>query len=82
MTLNPTSGPVGTTIGVWGSGFAANTSGNVTSGLGSLFLTTKADGTFFLNLTVSEGLPGGDYPIQADLPEGGPIEASATFTIP
>jgi hypothetical protein len=72
---------VGTTIGVWGSGFAANTSGNVTSGLGSMLLTTKADGTFFLNLTVSEGMPGGDYPIQADFPSGGSIEASGTFTV-
>ncbi len=81
ITLNRTSGPVGTTIGVWGSGFAANTSGNVISGLGSWFLATKADGTFFLNLTVSEGMPGGDYPIQADFPSGGSIEASGTFTV-
>ena len=69
MTLNPASGPVGTTIGVWGSGFAANTSGNVISGWVSMLLTTNADGTFFLNLTVSEGMPGGDYPIQADFPQ-------------
>ena len=81
MTLNPTSGPVGTVIAITGSGFAANTSGNLISPWVSKLLTTTPDGTFSTTVTVPEKTPGGDYPFAADFPLGGPEEASATFTV-
>jgi len=81
MTLNPTSGPVGTVITITGSGFPASTGGNVTSSWLSTWLTTEPDGTFSTTLTVPETVPGGNYPIRADFPIGEPTEASATFTV-
>jgi hypothetical protein len=81
MTLKPTSGPVGTVIAITGSGFAANTDGNVISRWISKLLTTTPDGIFSTTVTVPEKTPGGDYPFAADFPLGGPEEASATFTV-
>jgi hypothetical protein len=81
MTLNPTSGPVGTTITITGSGYAASTDGNVISPWVSKLLTTTPDGVFSTTVTVPEKTPGGDYRIVADFPFGGPEEASATFTV-
>jgi hypothetical protein len=81
MTLNPTSGPVGTTITITGSGFAANTPGNVISPWVSKLLTTTPDGTFSTTVTVPEKTPGGEYAFAADFPLGGPEEASATFIV-
>lgn len=81
MTLNPTSGPVGTVIAITGSGFPASTDGNVISPWVSKLLTTTPDGTFSTTVTVPENTAGGDYPIQADFPSGGSIEASGTFTV-
>jgi hypothetical protein len=80
VTLNPASGPAGTTVTITGSGFAANTSGNVTFVGASNSVTTTATGTFSTTMTVPSGLDG-DYPVQADIPSGGATEASATFTI-
>ncbi len=81
MTLKPTSGPVGTVIAITGSGFAANTSGNVISPWVSKLLTTTPDGAFSTTVTVPEKTPGGDYPFAADFPLGGIEEALATFTV-
>ena len=81
ITLKPTSGPVGTVIAITGSGFAANTSGNVISPWVSMLLTTTPDGTFSTTVTVPEKTPGGEYRFAADFPLGGPEEASATFTV-
>jgi hypothetical protein len=81
MTLKPTSGPVGTVITITGSGFAANTDGNVISRWISKLLTTTPDGIFSTTVTVPEKTLGGDYPFAADFPLGGVDEASATFTV-
>ena len=45
--------------------------------------STFADGTMHISLPLFSVpvVPGGDYPVRADFPEGGPIEASATFTV-
>jgi len=80
VNLNPASGPVGTTIIVWGSGFAANTSGNVTFAGTSTLLMTTPTGTFSTTMTVPS-VPAGDHPVQADIPSGGSVEASASFTV-
>jgi hypothetical protein len=81
MTLSPTSGPVGTTITITGSGYAASTDGNVITPWVSKLLTTTPDGTFSTTVTVPGNTPGGDYRFVADFPLGGPEEASATFTV-
>ena len=95
ITLNPTHGhpdPVVWTT-VKGTGFAANTPGRVffdRDGDGVWDSTeryktptTTATGTFEISLDVfGSALDHKTYQIMADIPEGGPIEASATFTIP
>jgi hypothetical protein len=95
ITLSPTHGdpdPVVWTT-VTGTGFAANTSGRVffdRDGDGvwdsterNKTGTTTTTGTFEISLDVfGSALPHQTYQIRADFPEGGSIEASATFTIP
>ncbi len=80
ISLQPTSGPVGTTITITGSGFAANTSGNVSFGGKSNSVTTTPAGTFSTTMTVPSASPG-NHPVEADIPSGGPAEASASFTV-
>ncbi len=90
VTLSPTSGPVGATITVAGSGLAANTYGSVffdTTRNGTYdpgepvqYLTTSATGAFSTTLTVPSAPPG-TYPILAGFPIGLPSQASATFSV-
>jgi hypothetical protein len=80
MTLDPTNGPVGTTVTIAGSGFAANTSGNVSFGGKSYSVTTTPAGTFSTTMTVPSASPG-NHPVEADIPSGGSIEASASFAV-
>jgi hypothetical protein len=90
ISLSPTSGPPGTTVTVSGSGFAASVSGVVwfdsnnngalDSGEPSASVTTGPLGTFTATLTVPT-VAAGTYNIRADVPSGGPVEASATFTV-
>jgi hypothetical protein len=90
ISLSPTSGPPGTTVTVSGSGFAASVSGivwfdsnnNGAFDLGepSASVTTGPLGTFTATLTVPT-VPAGTYNIYADVPSGGPVEASASFTV-
>ena len=91
ISLSPTSGPPGTTVTVSGSGFAASVSGVVwfdsnnnaalDPGEPSASVTTGPLGTFTATLTVPT-VAAGTYNIYADVPSGGPVEASATFTVP
>jgi hypothetical protein len=90
ISLSPTSGSPGTTVTVSGSGFAASVSGivwfdsnnNGAFDLGepSASVTTGPLGTFTATLTVPT-VPAGTYNIYADVPSGGPVEASASFTV-
>jgi len=80
MTLNPVGGPAGTTVTITGSGFAPNTSGDVIFANTTNSVTTTPAGAFSTTMTVPS-VPPGDYPIRGDIPSGGSIEASATFTV-
>ncbi len=93
MTLSPTSGAPGTMITITGTNFALNTAGvvgfdsngNNAIDLGEpqVPLTTTAAGAIpaGIILTVPSEAPG-IYRLLADIPTGGSIEASATFTVP
>jgi hypothetical protein len=91
ISLSPTSGSPGTTVTVSGSGFAASASGVVwfdsnnngalDSGEPSASVTASATGTFTATLTVPT-VAAGTYNIRADVPSGGTVEASASFTVP
>ncbi len=90
MTLSSTSGATGTTITVTGSGFAANTYGDVffdinrngiyDSGEPIQYLTTSSTGAFSTTLIVAS-VPPATYPVTADFPIGPPAEASVTFIV-
>ena len=80
VVVSPPSGPPGTTITIAGSGFKATTSGNVTLAGTSTPATTTAAGTFSTTMT-APSVPPGNYPVQADIPSGGSVEASADFTV-
>ena len=80
ITLSPTSGHVDDTITITGSGFAANTSGNVTLGGTSKSVATSVTGTFSTTMTVPT-VPAGNHSVQADIPSGTPPEASAVFEV-
>ena len=93
IALSPASGVPGTVITITGSGFALNTAGVVwfdSNGDGvkdpgepQVSVTTTAAGAIpaGIILTVPAVAPG-TYPVQADIPSGGPVEASASFTVP
>jgi hypothetical protein len=77
-------------VTVSGSGFAASASGVVwfdTNGNGAVdagepqvSVTASASGTFTATLTIPS-VAAGTYNIRADVPSGGSVEASATFTV-
>lgn len=92
VTLNPTTGSPGTAATISGVGFAANTAGIVwfdtngnsaiDAGEPTVAVTTNAAGAISggINLPVPVAVAAG-YQIRADIPTGGSVEASATFTI-
>jgi hypothetical protein len=92
ITLLPTSGPPGEVITVTGTGFTASTAGYVwfdSDGYGDrdtgepqrlVTTTTGGDLPAGVTLTVPTE-PRGTYYVQADIPSGSTVEASATFTI-
>jgi hypothetical protein len=90
ITLNPTSGPPGTSISVSGANFLAAASGFVwfdtdgdfivDPGEPSVAVTTDAAGAFTATLTVPT-VASGIYNVRADIPSGGAVEAYAPFTV-
>jgi len=93
ISLSPSSGTWGATIGVSGSGFSKNTNGYVwfdtdgdavrdTGEPAQSVRTTNAgairSGT---TLTAPTGVAVAVYQVRADIPTGGSVEASAPFTI-
>jgi len=92
LTLNPTSGVPGAAITITGSGFAINTAGRVwfdtnrdgvmDPGEPQVAVTTTAAGAIpaLTTLTVPVVTPA-IYPVRADIPLGGSVEASANFTV-
>ena len=92
LTLNPTSGVPGTVITITGSGFVINTAGRVwfdinrdgviDAGEPQVAVTTTAAGAIpaGITLTVPVVTPA-IYPVRADIPLGGSVEASANFTV-
>jgi hypothetical protein len=92
ITLTPNSGPPGTSVTIDGSGFTPGASGVVwfdTDGDGvvdagepSASVTANAAGEFTANLNVpTVPYTASGYSIRADVPSGGTVEASATFTV-
>ena len=93
VTLSPSTGGPGTAITITGSGFAPNTAGVVgfdSNGNGAIdpgepqvAVTTTAAGAIpaGIILTVPAVAPG-TYGVRADIPSGGSVEASASFTVP
>lgn len=88
ITLSPGSGPVGTTMTVAGSGFAANTSGIVfldvnrngsyDAGEPIQYLMTAANGTFSTTVTVPSSAATGAYPVLHTFPLA---QTSSQFTV-
>ena len=92
LTLLPASGPAGTEITVSGSGFSASTAGWLwfdsnsdgirDAGEPQVAVTSTAEGELPAGITLTvPALSDGTYPVQADIPDGDDIEASADFTI-
>jgi hypothetical protein len=90
ITLTPTSGGIGTTVTVAGVGFTVGAIGRVwfDSDGDTIFDVGEPEasvpaigvpGNFSASLIVPTVVPGA-YFIRADVPAGGPVEASATFT--
>src|SRR4030042_1137413 len=93
VTLSPTSGVPGRVITITGSGFAINTAGVVwfdSNGDGvidpgepQVAVTTTAAGDIPVGTTLTvPAVAPGTYGVRADIPSGGPVEASASFTVP
>ncbi len=93
ITLSPTSGAPGAVITITGSGFTPNTTGWLWFDINAdsvrdiaepqVSVTTTAAGAIpdGSTLTVPAIVPG-TYSVRADIPTGGSVEASASFTIP
>ena len=93
FSLNPSSGSRGTTVTISGSGFTPSTAGTIwfdTNGNNSFdtgepqaSVTTTASGAIPAGVTITVPAAGaGAYSVRADIAIGGPVEASATFTVP
>ena len=91
IALSPVSGAPGTVITITGSGFAPNTAGavgfdsngNGTIDSGERVSMTTTDAGFIptgVTLTVP-AVAAGVYHVLADIPLGGSVEASASFTV-
>ena len=93
ISLAPSSGEWGTTMTVTGGGFSNNRNGYVwfdtdkdgvrDTGEPSRSVRTTNQGNIpsGVTLTVPTGVAADTYPIQADIPTWGSIEASAPFTV-
>jgi hypothetical protein len=89
IVLTPPSGGIGTTVTVNGTGFTVGATGIVwfdsdgdrvfDAGEPSASVLPVVAGNFSVTLTVPAVAPGA-YFVRADVPSGGPVEASATFT--
>jgi len=90
LTLNPASGPAGTTASVSGSGFIASSSGVVffdvnrngvlDTGEASQIVTVSASGNFTVTLVIPAA-SAGVYPVMAAFPAGSTAQASVNFTV-
>ena len=90
LTVIPSSGSPGSVIPIRGSGFAGNAHGLIffdvnrngvfDEGEPTQSFTTDSYGAFSTTLTVPS-VAAASYPIQADIPNGGVIEASMNFTV-
>ena len=92
IALSPVSGPAGTSVTITGSGFAANTTGNIwfdsngnsviDAGEPATSVTTTAGGAIPVGIALTiPAVTTGIYSIRADIPSGGAVEASATFSV-
>jgi hypothetical protein len=92
FALTPTSGPAGTVITISGTNFVLSTAGFVwfdsnsdgvrDAGETQVAVTTTAAGAIPAGTTLTAPSVEVDtYPVQADIPTGGAVEASATFTV-
>lgn len=91
-TVNPASGPPGTSVTVSGNGFASNTSGWIwldsdndtvrDDSESQVSVTTNANSEIPSGTSVSvPDVGSGVYQIRADIPAGGSVEASKDFTV-
>lgn len=77
LSLNPSTGPVGSPLTVSGRGFPRNTSGTVTIGSARVAVQTWANGTLSASLTVPDTTDG-TLPVTATV---GMVSATASFTV-
>ena len=79
LTVNPSSGPVGTKVTFRATGFAASTTITVSSSLGTACSggKTQANGSYLCNYTIPQA-PGGSYSFTAT---DGTNSAAASFTL-
>jgi hypothetical protein len=94
IAVTPNNGPTGTVVTITGNNFLSSTAGFVwfdadSDGIRdatetSVGVTTTATGAIPAGTTLTipnGGLAAGAYPVQADIPTGGAIEAFANFTV-
>ena len=92
IALTPTYGAPGTVISITGSGFTPNTAGWVwfdsngdsvrDAGEPQVPVTTTSAGALPSGVTLTvPAVAAGGYQVYADIPAGGTIEASASFTV-
>jgi len=80
ITLNPSSGPVKTTIKVTGTGFAPNSQITATyNGISKASITTNSTGWFYTQFSVRHNTPPGSYTVTATDAAG--HNSQATFTV-
>ncbi|ACL42422.1 beta-mannanase-like protein (plasmid) [Pseudarthrobacter chlorophenolicus A6] len=77
MTLSPTTGPVGTTVSVTGTGFPGLTTGSLTLGSNKVALKTLKNGTFTASIVV----PAGTAAIAPVTAQVGRTTLSTNFTV-
>ncbi|MFA4917385.1 MAG: GEVED domain-containing protein, partial [Syntrophales bacterium] len=93
ITLSPISGAPGTVITITGTGFSPGAAGTVwfdTNGNNSrdagepqVAVTATAGGALPAGVTINvQVVSSGNYPVRADIPAVGTVEATSTFTVP
>src|SRR3989475_788425 len=84
ITLNPTSGPTGTTVNISGSNFAANSGITISydnAGIATTptTITTTSTGSFTGSITIPSSSAAGTHTVKAT--DGSANSASASFTV-
>jgi hypothetical protein len=92
IAVTPTSGPAGTVITITGTNFLPSAAGFVWFDIANLGVRDAGEPQVAVTTTAAGAIPAGTtltiptvaagvYPVQADIPTGGAIEAFANFTV-